>query len=190
MAEIIYQLEGLEKLDKELKYLQTHAVKVGVLGNGSAERRARSKAKRKLMKRKGLLKKGGSFVNRDKARKKSKSALVEEYAVFNEYGTSRMPARPFFRLSIKTSKAQKEIKEYMKKQVEMIIAGDITGQQAYENLGTFVVQKIKKTIMNGNFAALDSKTIKIRQKQGNNSTKPLIDTHTLYNSINYEIVGA
>ena len=36
MAEIIYQLEGLEKLDKELKYLQTHAVKVGVLGNGSA----------------------------------------------------------------------------------------------------------------------------------------------------------
>ena len=31
MAEIVYELEGLEKLDKELKYLQTHAVKVGIL---------------------------------------------------------------------------------------------------------------------------------------------------------------
>lgn len=184
MAEIVYELEGLEKLEKELKYLSSHAVKVGVLGNGSAERRARNKAKRKLMKRKGLVKKGGSFVNRDKTRKKSKSALVEEYAVFNEYGTSRMPARPFFRLSVKTSKAQKEIQEYMKKQVEMIITGDITGQQAYENLGTFVVQKIKKTIMSGNFAPNDAKTIK---RKG--SSTPLVETHSLYNSINYEIVG-
>ena len=184
MASIEENFEDLERLQKELKYLQTHAVRVGVLGNGSSKRRDQSKARRKLMKRKGLVKKGGSFVNRDKTRKKSKSALVEEYAVFNEYGTSRIPARPFFRLSIKTSKAQKEIQEYMKKQVEMIIAGDIAGQQAYENLGTFVVQKIKKTIMSGNFAANKDETIKRKGK-----STPLMDTHTLYNSINYEIVG-
>ena len=184
MASIEENFEDLERLQKELKYLQTHAVRVGVLGNGAAKRRDQSKAKRKLMKRKGQLKKGGSFVNRDKTRKKSKSALVEEYAVFNEYGTSRIPARPFFRLSIKTSKAQKEIQEYMEKQVEMIIAGDIAGQQAYENLGTFVVQKIKKTIMSGNFVANKDETIKRKGK-----STPLMDTHTLYNSINYEIVG-
>ena len=186
MAEIIYQLEGLEKLDKELKYLQSHAVKVGVLGNGSAERRAKNKAKRKLMKRKGLLKKGGSFSSRDKTRKKSKSALIEEYAVFNEYGTSLgIPARPFFRLSVKTSRAQKEIKEYMKAQLEMVISGEMTGEEAYNNLGTFLVQKIKKTIMSGSFAANKDATVK---KKGQST--PLVDTHSLYNSISYEIVGA
>lgn len=155
MAEIIYHLEELEKLDKELKYLNSHAVKVGVLGNGS-----------------------------------NNGVLIQEYAIYNEYGTSRgIPPRPFFRLSVGTEKAQKEIKEYMKKQVEMIIAGEITGQQAYENLGNFVVKKIKKTIASGNFAPLDPKTIKIRQKRGNNSTKLLMDTHSLYKAINYEIVG-
>ena len=150
MAEIVYELEGLEKLDKELKYLSSHAVKVGVLGDGS-----------------------------------NNGVSVQDYAVFNEYGTSRgIPPRPFFRLSVGTAK------EYMKNQVEQIIQGGMTGQQAYENLGEFVVQKIKKTIASGNFAALDPKTIKIRQKKGNNSTKPLMDTHSLYESINYEIVGA
>ena len=149
MAEIIYQLEGLEKLDKELKYLQTHAVKVGVLGNGSAN-----------------------------------GISVQDYAIFNEYGTSRIPARPFFRLSVGTANAQNEIKEYMKQQVEQIIQGGMSAQQAYENLGTFIVQKIKKTIASGNFAALNPQTVK---KKGHG--KPLMDTHSLYESINYEIVG-
>lgn len=150
MAEIIYQLEGLEKLDKELKYLQTHAVKVGVLGNGSAN-----------------------------------GISVQDYAIFNEYGTSRIPARPFFRLSVGTANAQNEIKEYMKQQVEQIIQGGMSAQQAYENLGTFIVQKIKKTIASGNFAALNPQTVK---KKGH--SKPLMDTHSLYESINFEIVGA
>ena len=150
MAEIIYQLEGLEKMDKELKYLQTHAVKVGVLGNGSTN-----------------------------------GISVQDYAIFNEYGTSRIPARPFFRLSVGTANAQNEIKEYMKQQVEQIIQGGMSAQQAYENLGTFVVQKIKKTIASGNFAALNPQTVK---KKGH--SKPLMDTHSLYESINFEIVGA
>ena len=150
MAEIIYQLEGLEKLDKELKYLSSHVVKVGVLGDGS-----------------------------------NNGVSVQDYAIFNEYGTSRMPARPFFRLSVGTANAQNEIKEYMKQQVEQIIQGGMSAQQAYENLGTFIVQKIKKTIASGNFAALNPQTVK---KKGH--SKPLMDTHSLYESINYEIVGA
>ena len=151
MAEIVYELEGLEKLDKELKYLSSHAVKVGVLWSG-----------------------GSLKSNTD----------VQEYAIFNEYGTSKIPARPFFRLSVGTANAQNEIKEYMKSQVEQVIQGGMTGQQAYENLGTFVVQKIKKTIMSGNFAANDPKTVKAKGQ-----STPLIDTHSLFHSIDYEIVG-
>lgn len=149
MASIEENFEDLERLQKELKYLQTHAVKVGVLGNGSAN-----------------------------------GVSVQDYAIFNEYGTSHIPKRPFFRLSVGTKKAQNEIKEYLNTQIENIISGELTGQGAYDNLGTFVVQKIKKTIMSGNFAPNDAKTIK---RKG--SSTPLIDTHSLYNSISYEIVG-
>lgn len=149
MAEIIYELEGLKKLDKELKYLQSHAVKVGVLGNGS-----------------------------------NNGVSIQEYAIYNEYGTSHIPKRPFFRLSVVTAKAQKEIKEYMEKQVDQIISGGISGEEAYNNLGKYVVQKIKKTIMSGDFVPLNAKTVK---RKGHSN--PLIDTHSLYESIDYEIVG-
>ena len=129
--------------------MSSHAVKVGVLGDGS-----------------------------------NNGVSVQDYAIFNEYGTSHIPSRPFFRLSVGTQKAQNEIKEYLNTQIENIISGELTGQGAYKNLGTFVVQKIKKTIMSGNFVALNPQTIK---KKGH--SKPLMDTHSLYESIDYEIVG-
>lgn len=149
MASIVEELGDLERLQKELEYLQTHAVRVGVLGNDNTN-----------------------------------GVSVQEYAIFNEYGTSHIPSRPFFRLSVGTQKAQNEIREYLNAQIENIVSGGLTGQGAYDNLGTFVVQKIKKTIMSGNFAPNDAKTIK---RKG--SSTPLIDTHSLYNSISYEIVG-
>lgn len=151
MASIVEELGDLEKLQKELEYLQTHAVKVGILWSG-----------------------GSLKSNTD----------VMDYAIFNEYGTSHIPKRPFFRLSVGTQKAQNEIKEYLNTQIENVVSGGLTGQGAYENLGTFVVQKIKKTIMSGNFAPNDAKTIK---RKGQST--PLIDTHSLYHSIDYEIVG-
>ena len=181
MASLVEEFDDLERLKKEFEYLQTHAVKVGILDDGSGKKRDRAKAQRKLMKRKGLIKKGGTGK---KSESKGKGATILEYAIFNEYGTSRIPKRPFFRLSVGTQKAQNEIKEYLNTQIENIISGELTGQGAYENLGTFVVQKIKKTIMSGNFAPNDAKTIK---RKG--SSTPLIDTHSLYNSISYEIVG-
>lgn len=181
MASIVEEFNDLERLKKEFEYLQTHAVKVGILDDGSGKKRDRAKAQRKLMKRKGLIKKGGTGK---KSESKGKGATVLEYAIFNEYGTSRIPKRPFFRLSVGTQKAQNEIKEYLNTQIENVVSGGLTGQGAYENLGTFVVQKIKKTIMSGNFAPNDAKTIK---RKG--SSTPLIDTHSLYNSISYEIVG-
>ena len=181
MASLVEEFNDLERLKKEFEYLQTHAVKVGILDDGSGKKRDRAKAQRKLMKRKGLIKKGGTGK---KSESKGKGATILEYAIFNEYGTSRIPKRPFFRLSVGTKKAQNEIKEDLNTQIENIISGELTGQGAYDNLGVFVVQKIKKTIMSGSFAPNDAKTIK---RKG--SSTPLIDTHSLYNSISYEIVG-
>lgn len=150
MAEIIFKLKGLEKMEKELEYLKSHAVKVGVLGNGG-----------------------------------SGSVSVQEYAIFNEYGTSRgIPPRPFFRLSVGTANAQKNIKTKARQLILQVVNGEISGEEFYNQMGTYLVKKIKRTIMSGNFATLNPQTIK---KKGH--SKPLIDTHSLYNSINYEIVG-
>lgn len=150
MAEIIFKLKGLEKMEKELEYLKSHAVKVGVLGNGG-----------------------------------SGSVSVQEYAIFNEYGTSRgIPPRPFFRLSVGTANAQKNIKTKARQLILQVVNGEISGEEFYNQMGTYLVKKIKRTIMSGNFATLNPQTIK---KKGH--SKPLMDTHSLYNSINYEIVG-
>ena len=86
MASIVEELGDLERLQKELEYLQTHAIRVGVLGNDSTN-----------------------------------GVSVQEYAIFNEYGTSYIPSRPFFRLSVGTQKAQNEIREYLNAQIENIV---------------------------------------------------------------------
>ena len=154
---IEYKLNDLEKLEKELEYIQKYAVVIGVLGE---EGKGAGKMKYTI-------------------------ATVKEYAVFNEYGTSRgIPPRPFFRQSVMTENSIKIIKAFMKEQVNQVILGNITGQAYLENIGTFVVKRIRSTIKNGNFIANKESTLK--RKKG---SSPLVDTRSLINSISYMIVG-
>lgn len=163
--EVKLQLKGLDELEKELKYLQTHAVKIGVLG----------------------LTAGGA------KEMKYNIALIKEYAIYNEYGTTvsrgknkgrrHILPRPFFRLSVATSKAQKEITDFMRDEIEQVVSGEITGEQYLKNLGTFVVKKIREKIKTYPFIPNNPHTTK-RKNQSNT----LMDTHSLYNSISYEIV--
>ena len=154
---IEYKLNDLEKLEKELEYIQKHAVIVGVLGEEG---------------------KGAGEMEYT-------IATIKEYAVFNEYGTSRgIPPRPFFRQSVMTENSIKIIKSFMEEQVKQVVLGNITGQAYLENIGTFVVKRIKSTIKNGNFIANKESTLK--NKKGNS---PLVDTGSLINSITYMIVG-
>lgn len=161
--EINFALDGLEYLEKELEYLKTHAVKVGVLGKEGA----------------GEMKYPITFI--------------QEYAVHNEYGTTiskgknkgmrHIPPRPFFRLSVATARAQKEIQDFMADEIEKVISTEITGEQYYKNVGNFVVERIKKTIYSYGFKPNNPYTIKKK-----NQSNPLVDTGSLYNSISYEIV--
>lgn len=154
---IEYKLNDLEKLEKELEYIQKYVVVIGVLGE---EGKGAGKMKHTI-------------------------ATIKEYAIFNEYGTSRgIPPRPFFRQSVMTENSIKIIKSFMEEQVRQIIQGNITGQDYLENVGTFVVKRIKSTIKNGNFTANKESTLK--RKKG---SSPLVDTRSLINSISYMIVG-
>ena len=44
---------------------------------------------------------------------------VQEYAIWNEYGTIYIPSRPFFRVACMSRKAQREIKAYMNKRINL-----------------------------------------------------------------------
>ena len=72
----------------------------------------------------------------------------------------------------------------MEEQIKQVILGNITGQAYLENIGTFVVKRIKSTIKNGNFTPNKESTLK--RKKG---SSPLVDTGSLINSISYMIVG-
>ena len=64
------QLEGIEELQKELDYIKSHAVKVGVLGKNRA------------------------------GEMKNEIALIQEYAIYNEYGTISKKGIDTYRLDL------------------------------------------------------------------------------------------
>ena len=143
------QMDGFFRVQKELEYMQSHGVKVGVLGDGTSE--------------------GGKSV--------------QEYAIYVEYGTVHIPRRPFFRKEMITARAQKEISEYMDKMTGLVCDGKFTGAQFWDAVGLFCKARIIKSISNGSWAANAPSTLE--RKSG---SKPLIDTGTLVDSIDFEVI--
>ena len=139
--------DNLDELFKELEYLESHVIVVGVLADEETD-----------------------GVN------------VQEYAIYVEFGTKNIPARPFFREATQTTEAKKKISKYMKNEMEKVIEGKKTGKQACDAVGEYVRGLIMKSINEGDWARNAPSTIK---KKGKNN--PLIDTTTLIKSIDYEI---
>lgn len=109
---------------------------------------------------------------------------VEKVAVWIEFGADEFnvnyPARPFFRTGFDAN--VERLKKLYEKRVDLIIAGNGTAEGLGDELGKYMVQKIKEVIENGEFAALAESTIK---RKG--SDKPLVDTKALLTSIRYRI---
>lgn len=107
---------------------------------------------------------------------------MKEYAVFNEYGTSKIPARPFFRTSTKDNDSRSIIQSRVNDEVSKVLHGDIQPSTAFERIGLFVKGRIQRSTTSGNWVSNSEATIR---KKGSN--KPLVDTGTLVNSIDYEV---
>lgn len=105
---------------------------------------------------------------------------VAAVAAFQEYGTEHIPARPFMVQTFE--KNRQEVKEFVEKEQAKIYDGKQTTEQSLNRLGNFYKGKIQKTIRNGEFAPNASGTIK--QK---GSSKPLIDTGQMRQSVDYEV---
>lgn len=114
-------------------------------------------------------------------------ATILEYAVFNEYGTSTIPARPFFRTATKTRKSIREIQEFIVKQVEQVVRGNKNSDMGLNSIGLYVVGRIQRSIKSGNWEDNKESTKKRKRKKGGGLKPVLIDSGSLIKSIDYEI---
>jgi len=114
----------------------------------------------------------------------AEGASVAEYAAYNEYGTDKIPSRPFMATSFDESKPQ--IDADFKREANALVTGQSTAHQSLLTIGLKHQKRIQNTISKRNFLPkLSERTI--AQKKG--STKTLVDTGAMLNGIRPVVRG-
>ena len=120
----------------------------------------------------------------------NKKITILEYAIYNEYGTPSMPARPFMRNALDSNRGI--ISNLIQAAPKKVIKGEKSGKEALMEIGETIRGLIIQSIATAQAWAVpnDPKTLKIKTKNGQaNNTKPLIDIRFLIKSIRYQIVN-
>ena len=108
---------------------------------------------------------------------------VSRIAVWNEFGTDRIPSRPFFRNAIDGNR--EKISTMIGKLANLAMIGRIAPGRALENLGLFMQSIIRASIRTTLDPPNAPRTIKAKH-----SSHPLIDTGQMINSVTFvKIVG-
>ena len=115
------------------------------------------------------------------AEKKVNGVVIYVYANFQEYGTSDIPSRPFFRTALNDNK--KYIKEQFKELLGKVATGKMTGEKALKSIGLEVQGLIQNSIKNGNWEKNSSSTIKAKKGKG----QELIETGSMLRAVSFEI---
>ena len=124
-----------------------------------------------------------------------------QIGVWQEFGTRRIPKRPFIRTTFDTKKKQWE--KFTDLMISGISLGKTTANMALDLLGQKILSDIKSVIRKGVGAKNAPSTLRQKQKKGLAETKrrerkgqpypigtpvQLIDTGVMLNSITYEKV--
>jgi hypothetical protein len=107
---------------------------------------------------------------------------VIDYAVFNEFGTSRIPARPFMQTTY--NKHAEEAGKYIDYMAGKLIDGAVAPMQVLKDLGLWYESKMKAVIRDAKNWAVPNAASTVKMK---GSSSPLIDTGRMLGSIKYEI---
>lgn len=121
----------------------------------------------------GMLKDSGRAEN---------GASYVDIATWNEYGTRRIPSRPFIRISADTNKAAWV--KMAQQCVNNVIDGD-SPRDAAQVVGHRMVEDIRKVF--GDKSKLAPNAPSTIKKKGHD--KPLIDTGKLKATVNYRVEG-
>lgn len=119
----------------------------------------------------------------DEADKKEDGVTIWEYSLYNEYGSSsrNIPSRPFFRTALNNNR--KYIKEELKRLLQMVALGQLTGEKALKSIGLEVQGMIQDSIKNGNWEPNSVRTMKAKDFKG----QPLIETSSMLKAVSFEI---
>ena len=109
---------------------------------------------------------------------------VVDYAVYNEFGTSRIPARPFMQTT--ADKYRDEIMKFSSFLVGKMIDGQLKPDRVLRNLGEEYKKKIQSVIRDAKDWAEPNAASTVAQK---GSSSPLIDSGRMVNAVNYELIG-
>jgi hypothetical protein len=164
---------GLGEIRKNIAALSKRAVKVGIV---------ESEGKKNEKKRVRVIGKNGKPLKNRKAVESTETPTIAEVAAWNEYGVpDRIPRRSFIRGW--TDNKAEHIKATTDAIFKKVADGKWDADDAVKRLGEFAQDGIKSFIRTGDFRPNADRTIE-RKK----SSKPLIDTGTMRNSVRYEVV--
>lgn len=152
----------IDDLVKEVEYLQSHSVEIGILGDGGSV--------------KGLS--GGS----------ESEITVLAYGSVLEWGSSKMKPFAYFRKAL--SDNSDDIGDYIERVTEDVLEGNLTGRQALMQVGEYVRGLVIQTIASaGSWAR--SNTLQYQEWKSkhypNRANQPLILDGFLIKSIRYKI---
>lgn len=102
-----------------------------------------------------------------------------DVAAWNELGTERMPSRPFLRKSVDEN--GERINSFLRSKKDDIVRG-VPAERILNEIGIFQKDLIQEKITEGSFEPNKESTVR---KKG--SSKPLIDTGRMRQSVNYVI---
>lgn len=109
-------------------------------------------------------------------------ASIAEYATYNEFGTERIPSRPFMAITFDENVAA--IGKDMDQQGWLMEQGKRTAEQALTVIGMKHAQRTQKTITGRDILpALAPSTV--AAKKG--STKTLVDTGAMVNAVQIDV---
>jgi hypothetical protein len=111
-------------------------------------------------------------------------ATITEYATCNEYGTRRMPSRPFMR-----NTEDAESKKWLRIIRQRAKATPEDLEAAFELAGEVASKDIMATIEAGQFEPLAEATIERKRARGKmHPERPLIDTGAMQEAVSYEVL--
>jgi hypothetical protein len=174
----VYTDLGLEDILKEMEKLKSMCVKVGVtedVGSKKGMHRVRK-----------TLKSGKKSKQKVKVENTS-GPTIAQYASWNELGVKNegggwlIPPRPFVRGFADGKREQ--IAKTLEKVGKLVSEGKHDADTAIRRIGEYGQDGIKSYIRNGEFTPNADSTIAKKR-----SSKPLIDTGTMRNSIRYQVI--
>lgn len=110
---------------------------------------------------------------------------VAYVAVIQEFGHGKIPPRSFMRSTI--SEQREAWQKTLAQGASRVLADKLTVEQMLEAFGMMAAGQIKKKIAAIMSPGLNPATLAARERRGNTSTKPLVDTGTLISSVSSKV---